>query len=181
MPFLTTPFAGLLIYEPRVLRDERGYFTESYNLRECEAAGILRPFVQDNQAYSHYGVVRGLHYQCGAHAQAKLVRVLHGEVQDVVVDLRPDSATYGQSYAILLSADNMRQLYVPRGFAHGYAVLSPEAVFFYKCDHFYHRESEGGIHPADPGLAIDWGIPAAEQIISEKDRHLPGFGRHRQP
>jgi dTDP-4-dehydrorhamnose 3,5-epimerase len=179
MPFQSTPLPGLMVFEPAVFRDERGYFTESYNARVFEDAGILAQFVQDNQAFSRYGVVRGLHYQCGAQAQAKLVRVFHGEVLDVVVDLRTDSPTYGHSFSIRLSGENMLQLFVPRGFAHGYSVLSPEAVFFYKCDHYYHRESEGGIHPLDPGLPIDWGLPPDQMIISEKDRDLPVFGNHR--
>jgi dTDP-4-dehydrorhamnose 3,5-epimerase len=179
MPFLPTPIEGLLLYQPHVIRDERGYFTESYNARIFLEAGIHSDFVQDNQARSKYGVIRGLHYQCGQQAQAKLVRVVQGAVLDVVVDLRDGSPTYGQSYTVELSEENMLQLYVPRGFAHGYAVISPEAVFFYKCDHFYDRESEGGIHPEDPALGIDWGIPEQERILSTKDMGLPSFGQHR--
>lgn len=179
MPFQSTPLPGLLVYEPQVFHDERGYFMESYNAGVFREAGIDAHFVQDNQARSQYGVIRGLHYQCGDRAQAKLVRVLQGEVLDVVVDLRPESPTFGRHYAIRLSAENRLQLFVPRGFAHGYAVLSPEAVFFYKCDNFYHRPSEGGLHPFDPSLAIDWEIPPAQRILSEKDRHLPGLGHHR--
>lgn len=179
MPFQSTPFPGLLVYEPQVFHDERGYFMESYNAGVFREAGIDAHFVQDNQARSQYGVIRGLHYQCGEYAQAKLVRVLQGEVLDVVVDLRQDSPTYGRHFAIRLSEENRLQLFVPRGFAHGYAVLSHEAVFFYKCDNFYHRPSEGGLHPFDPSMEVDWGIPPAQRILSEKDRMLPEFGNHR--
>ncbi|HRW75718.1 MAG: dTDP-4-dehydrorhamnose 3,5-epimerase [Saprospiraceae bacterium] len=179
MPFDATPIQDLFLYSPDLYRDERGYFTESYNARLFREHGIDAVFVQDNQARSAYGVIRGLHYQTGASMQAKLVRVLEGVVLDVVVDLRPDSATYGRTYAVELSAENMLQLFVPRGFAHGYSVLSETAVFFYKCDNFYDRASEGGIHPEDPGLQIDWGIPAGKRIISAKDMALPYFGDHR--
>ncbi len=179
MAFVETPIQDLLLYTPDVFRDERGYFTESYNRRTFSAQGLTTAFVQDNQALSQYGVIRGLHYQTGASMQAKLVRVFEGRVLDVVVDLRPDSRTYGEVYAVELNTDNMLQLVVPRGFAHGYSVLSEKAVFFYKCDNFYNRESEGGIHPEDPGLNIDWGIPVADRIISEKDRILPFFGEHK--
>lgn len=179
MPFLPTPIEGLLIFEPAIYADERGYFTESYNKHVFAEAGITGEFVQDNQALSQFGVVRGLHYQCGVHAQAKLVRVLQGEVLDVVVDLRIGSPTYGEVYSLLLSEDNKRQLYVPKGFAHGYSVLSSQAVFFYKCDQFYNKESEGGIHPEDPALPIDWCIPSGDRIISSKDHNLPFFGHHR--
>ena len=137
------------------------------------------PFVQDNQAKSTRGVLRGLHYQIGEAAQAKLVRVLKGEVLDVVVDIRPDSPTYGQHYSVLLSAENQQQLYVPRGFAHGYIVLSEEAIFFYKCDNFYAKDQEGGIRYNDPQLNIDWMLPPEELILSEKDQGLPSFGEHR--
>ena len=131
-----------------------------------------------NQARSTYGVLRGLHYQCGEHAQAKLVRVLEGEVLDIAVDLRAGSPTYGQWYSVLLSAENQKQLFVPRGFAHGYVVLSPTAEFFYKCDNFYHKASEGGIRFDDPVLGIDWGLPARDVLLSEKDGQLPTFGNH---
>ena len=178
MPFIDTPIEGLFLFEPTVHRDERGYFTEAYNETVFEAKGISTHFVQDNQAASSYGVIRGLHYQRGMHAQAKLVRVIVGEVLDVVVDLRPGSSSFGQSYAVLLSDQNFRQLYVPKGFAHGYSVLSETAVFFYKCDAYYHRESEGGIYPLDETLCIDWQIPPHAQIISEKDLHLPYFNHH---
>ncbi len=180
MPFLETPLPGLVIFEPNVWADDRGYFFEAYNQQVFASAGLHVEFVQDNQARSTYGVLRGLHYQAAPHAQAKLVRVLEGEVLDVVVDLRPHSPTYGQSYKVRLSAANKRQLFVPRGFAHGYAVLSPSAEFFYKCDNFYVRESEGGIRFDDPQLAIDWELPAGDILLSEKDQQLPAFGHHRQ-
>jgi len=179
MPFMDTPLPGLKVFEPRVFEDERGYFFEAYNQRVFESAGIDVSFVQDNQARSTYGVVRGLHYQVGAFAQAKLVRVTEGEVLDVVVDIRPDSPTYGQWFSLRLSAANQRQLLIPRGFAHGYAVLSPTAVFFYKCDNFYSKENEGGIRYDDPSIGIDWEIPERERILSEKDKGLPLFAQHR--
>lgn len=179
MPFHNTPIQDLLLFEPNILTDPRGYFYEAYNQREFAAAGIHQPFVQDNQARSTYGVLRGLHYQVGEQAQAKLVRVIEGEVLDVAVDLRSDSHTYGQWYSVRLSATNQRQLYVPRGFAHGYAVLSPTVVFFYKCDNFYAKSEEGGIRFNDPGLAIDWELPAEDILLSEKDALLPDFGQHR--
>ena len=178
MSFTETPLSGLLVFEPNVHRDERGYFFESYNAHTFKAAGIETTFVQDNQARSTYGVLRGLHYQCGEHAQAKLVRVLEGEVLDVAVDLRIGSPTYGQWYSVLLSAENQKQLFVPRGFAHGYVVLSRTAEFFYKCDNFYHKASEGGIRFDDPALGIDWGLPAHDVLLSEKDSLLPSFGNH---
>lgn len=178
MPFVETPLADLLLFEPRIFEDARGYFYESYNQQTFEAAGIVRPFVQDNQARSTYGVIRGLHYQKPPMAQAKLVRVLEGEVLDVVVDLRPTSATYGQVYRVILSAENQRQLYVPRGFAHGYSVLSPTATFFYKCDNFYAKAQEAGIAYNDATLAIDWEVPVSAALVSEKDLCLPAFGAH---
>ncbi|MCB0707180.1 MAG: dTDP-4-dehydrorhamnose 3,5-epimerase [Saprospiraceae bacterium] len=178
MPFFDTPITGLMLFEPRVFEDERGYFFESFNERTFQDAGILTHFVQDNQARSSFGVLRGLHYQTGHSAQAKLVRVLEGEVLDVAVDLRPGSDTYGQSYSVRLSASNKKQLFVPRGFAHGYLVLSPTAEFFYKCDNFYDREAEAGIRFDDPALAIDWEFDYQKLILSEKDRLLPEFGQH---
>lgn len=179
MPFIETHFPGLLIFEPRIFGDDRGYFFESFNQKIFEEKGINTNFVQDNQARSGYGVLRGLHYQSGEFAQAKLVRVLEGMVLDVVVDLRPDSPTYGQHYSIELSAENKRQLYVPRGFAHGYVVLSETAEFFYKCDNFYNKESEGGLIYNDPSLAIDWKIEQDKALLSDKDTQLPTFGNHR--
>jgi len=179
MPFTQTGIDGLLIFDPKVWKDERGYFYEAYNAHTFAQVGIERPFVQDNQARSVRGVLRGLHYQIPPFAQAKLVRVLEGEVLDVVVDLRDNSATYGQTYSVRLSAENKRQFYVPRGFAHGYVVLSETAEFFYKCDNFYSKPHEGGIIFNDPSLNIDWQLPAEELIISDKDQVLPKFGKHR--
>lgn len=174
MNFIESPLKGCFILEPKVFHDDRGYFLESFNQNTFnQGIGSEVTFVQDNQSYSSRGVLRGLHYQCGTHAQAKLVRVLEGEVLDVAVDLRPDSETYGQSYTIVLSAENKKQFYIPRGFAHGFLVTSPTATFFYKCDNFYNKESEGGIIYNDPALGIDWGIPAQELIISDKDTVLP--------
>jgi len=180
MPFFNTPIDGLIIFEPQVWGDERGYFFEAFNQNTFEEAGIRRPFVQDNQARSSYGVLRGLHYQVGAFAQAKLVRVIEGEVLDVAVDLRKESPTYGQWYSIRLSAENKKQLYVPRGFAHGYVVLSPTAEFFYKCDNFYSKPHEGGIKYDDPTLDIDWKLAHDDVILSEKDLELPALGKHRK-
>ena len=179
MPVSTTPIADLLVFEPRVFPDDRGYFYESYNRRTWEEVGVHLDFVQDNQARSTRGVLRGLHYQVGEMAQSKLVRVTEGEVLDVVVDLRPHSPTYGQSYSVLLSAENKRQLFVPRGFAHGYVVLSETAEFFYKCDNYYSRPHEGGLRFDDPALNIDWQIPVADLSLSDKDRLWPKFGEHR--
>lgn len=178
MPFSQTPIPDLLVFEPNVWPDERGYFFESYNRRTWEAAGLHVDFVQDNQARSTKGVLRGLHYQTGPMAQAKLVRVVEGEVLDVVVDIREDSPTYGQWYGIHLSADNKRQLFVPRGFAHGYLVLSDTAEFVYKCDNFYSKAHEGGLRYDDPGLNIDWEFDLNAVLVSEKDLALPGFGAH---
>ena len=179
MPFNDTPIPGLKLFDPKVWEDERGYFYESYNQRTFAEAGIDAHFVQDNQARSVRGVLRGLHYQIAPFEQAKLVRVLEGEVLDVAVDLRPGSPTYGQSYEVVLSADNKRQLFVPRGFAHGYVVLSVTAEFFYKCDNFYSKAHEGGVRFDDPRLQIDWKLRPEELILSDKDRELPAFGAHR--
>jgi dTDP-4-dehydrorhamnose 3,5-epimerase len=179
MPFIQTEIPGLLIFEPQVWPDERGYFYESYNRSTWEAAGLDVDFVQDNQARSTRGVLRGLHYQVEDMAQAKLVRVVEGEVLDVVVDLRVKSPTYGRWLGVLLSAENKRQLFVPRGFAHGYLVLSDTAEFVYKCDNYYSKAHEGGLRFDDPTLQIDWGIPHDQLIVSEKDQALPFFGQHR--
>ena len=181
MPFHKTAIPGLLIFEPKVLGDDRGYFFESYNERTFrEEAGLNVQFVQDNQAFSTFGVLRGLHFQTGAFAQAKLVRVLQGEVLDVAVDIREDSPTCGHSSACILSAENKRQLFVPRGFAHGYVVLSPTAEFFYKCDNFYSKPHEGGIRPDCPVLGIDWQIDMTQAVIAERDRNFPSFGEHKR-
>lgn len=173
MPFLNTGFPGLLVYEPKVFHDERGYFYESYNQRVFAQEGLEFDFVQDNQARSVYGVVRGLHYQAPPHAQTKLVRVLEGAILDVVVDLRRGSPSFGKTFSIELSAENKKQLLVPKGFAHGYSVLSPTSEVMYKCDAFYHKESESGIKPTDDLLNIDWKVPAHKMILSAKDMELP--------
>ncbi len=178
MGFIPTEFEGLVLWEPRVHRDERGYFCETYREDVFEAGSIGVRFVQDNEAQSVRGVLRGLHYQTGASAQAKLVRVVSGEVLDVAVDLRPGSKTYGRHFAVQLSATNHLQMFIPRGFAHGYVVLSKSAVFQYKCDNYYDSKAEAGLCFDDPSLGIDWILPAAELIISEKDRRWPVFGAH---
>lgn len=174
MTFLETKLKGCFIIEPAIFQDDRGYFMESYNEKKfSQIVGQQVHFVQDNQSFSTKGVLRGLHYQCGEFAQAKLVRVLQGEVLDVAVDIRPDSATYGQYEAVILSAENQKQFFVPRGFAHGFLVLSETATFFYKCDNFYNAASEGGIVYNDANLAIDWKTPLNDLIISSKDIALP--------
>lgn len=171
-----TKLKGCFIIEPAIFKDSRGYFFESFNEKKFNAlTGQSGYFVQDNQSASTYGVIRGLHFQKGEHAQAKLVRVLEGSVLDVAVDLRDGSETYGQWVSVELTADNNLQLYVPRGFAHGFSVLSETAVFAYKCDNNYNKESEGGIRHDDPVLGIDWGIPADQRSLSEKDLILPLF------
>lgn len=171
-----TKLKGCFILEPRKFEDERGYFFESFNEKIFnDLTQTTTHFVQDNQSYSKRGVIRGLHAQSGEHAQAKLVRVLKGEVIDVAVDARPNSPTFGQHVAVHLSAENNKQLFVPRGFLHGFSVLSEEAVFFYKCDNFYNKESEQGILYNSPELNIDWGIASGSEIISEKDIILPTF------
>ena len=175
MNFIETAIEGVFIIEPRIFADERGYFFESYSRAAFEAAGLHYDFVQDNQSKSVYGTVRGLHFQKGEHSQAKLVRVLEGTVLDVAVDLRRTSHTYGQYVAVELSAENNRQLLIPRGFAHGFSVLSETAVFAYKCDNPYCRESEGGIRFDDPALAIDWRIDPAKALTSDKDKRHPYF------
>lgn len=179
MPIIETGFPGLKIFEPRVWEDERGYFYESYNRKTFSEGGIHCDFVQDNQACSSFGVLRGLHYQVEPFEQAKLVRVIAGEVLDVVLDIRKDSPTQGKWFGIRLSAENKKQLFVPAGFAHGYIVLSRQAEFFYKCDNFYSREHEGGIFFNDARLNIDWELDPGKIIVSEKDKNLPLFGKHR--
>lgn len=173
MPFYKTGLPGLMIFEPAVLEDSRGYFFEAYNEKTFQDAGVVFKFVQDNQSSSSYGVIRGLHYQLNPYAQTKLVRVLQGTILDVAVDIRKSSPTAGQSFCIELSDDNKKQLVVPAGFAHGFSVLSERAVILYKCNKLYNKESEAGIIYNDPSLAIDWKIPAGKEIISEKDRGLP--------
>jgi dTDP-4-dehydrorhamnose 3,5-epimerase len=178
MPFIETPIDGLVIFEPKVWDDPRGYFYESYNQKTFADGGVTTIFVQDNQSKSTRGVLRGLHYQTAPMGQSKLVRVIDGEVLDVAVDIRPDSPTYGKWFSVRLSAKNKRQLFVPRGFAHGYVVLSKKAEFVYKCDNLYSKPNEGGIRFDDPTLNIDWVIDPSEVLLSEKDGVLPHFGKH---
>lgn len=174
MNFLPTKLEGCYVIEPKIINDDRGYFMESFNEQTFrQGTGTNVHFVQDNQSFSTKGVLRGLHYQTGEHAQAKLVRVLKGEVLDVAVDIRPESPTFGQYESVLLSGENQKQFFVPRGFAHGFLVLSESAIFFYKCDNFYNKESEGGILYNDPALQINWDFPDPELIISEKDKIQP--------
>lgn len=173
MPFIDTEFPGLKIFDPAVFSDSRGYFVETFNENTFKTVGINVRFVQDNESKSQYGVVRGLHYQQNPHAQAKLVRVISGEVLDVVVDIRKGSPTFGKIYEVILSGENKRQLFIPRGFAHGFSVLKNDTVFSYKCDNFYNKESEGGILLNDPTLAIDWRIPADQMLVSDKDKNNP--------
>ncbi len=175
MPFTITDFPGLIIYEPPVFEDERGFFFEGFNETTFREAGINVQWVQDNQSSSFHGVIRGLHYQLPPHAQTKLVRVLKGKVQDIVVDLREGSPTYGKSYSVVLSAKNKKQILIPKGFAHGFAVLSKKADILYKCDTFYNKTSEKGIKYDDPALNIDWSVLPEETIVSEKDLLLGSF------
>ncbi len=175
MPFIKTIFPGLEIFEPKVFEDSRGYFFESYNEKEFSAGGIDVSFVQDNQASSVFGVIRGLHYQLNPFAQTKLIRVLSGSIIDVAVDIRRNSPTYGMKFIIELSAENKKQLFIPKGFAHGYSVISETAEVFYKCDGFYNKESEGGIAYKDKSLNIDWKIPPGKENISEKDSKYPAL------
>ena len=173
MKAIKTEIPGVVLLEPEVFGDARGYFMERFSQRQFdELVGPVR-FVQDNESKSHYGVVRGLHFQKGEYAQAKLVSVVRGRVLDVAVDIRRGSPTFGRHVAALLDGENKRQLFIPRGFAHGFAVLSDEAVFQYKCDNFYAPQSEGAIVWNDPDLGIDWQLPAEEAILSPKDRAHP--------
>lgn len=176
MELIATKLKDCFILKPNVFTDARGYFFESYNRQQFELkTGLDVNFVQDNQAKSNYGIVRGLHFQVGEHAQAKLVRVLQGKVLDVVVDMRMDSPSYLQHISVELSADNNLQLFVPRGFAHGYSVLENDTIFFYKCDNYYHKESEGGVSYKDPFLNINWGISENDILVSDKDQLLPSL------
>ena len=170
-----TSIEGLMILEPKVFKDSRGYFYESFHKEDLSRHGIKYTFIQDNQSRSSYGVIRGLHYQKDPHAQAKLLRVTEGAVFDVAVDIRPGSSTYGKWFGVELSAENFLQLMIPGGFAHGMAVLSERATVLYKCDQYFHPESESGIRFDDPDLQIDWRIDPEKVIISEKDRILPYF------
>ena len=175
MEVIKTDIEGVVIIEPRIFRDDRGYFYESFSQREFEEKVCKTTFVQDNQSKSSYGVLRGLHFQKPPYCQSKLVRCIKGAVLDVAVDLRKGSPTFGKHVAVELTEENHRQLFVPRGFAHGFAVLSEEAVFQYKCDNFYNKESEGAIAWDDPELAIDWRIPADKALLSEKDKLNKGI------
>jgi dTDP-4-dehydrorhamnose 3,5-epimerase len=175
MPFINTDLPGLMIFEPDVFEDQRGYFFESYNQRLFKDNGITNHFVQDNQSSSQYGVIRGLHYQLSPYAQAKLVRVLRGAILDVVVDIRKGSPGFGKIFSIELSDKNRKQLFIPAGFAHGFSVLSENAEVTYKCDKFYDKKSEAGIRYNDAELKINWRIPADKQIVSPRDIELPLF------
>lgn len=177
--FLPTRIPDLFIFEPFVYKDNRGHFFESYNEQTFSQFGIHNRFVQDNQSFSTYGVIRGLHYQLDPHAQTKLVRVLQGRILDAAVDLRRSSKTFGETFSIELSSANKYQLLIPRGFAHGFSVLSETAEVSYKCDGLYNKESEGGIRYDDPRLNIDWQIPAGKAIVSAKDLDLPLFANSR--
>ncbi len=182
MNVIDTEIEGLKIIEPRIFGDARGYFFESFSVRDfTEQTGMQITFVQDNESKSRYGVVRGLHFQKPPYAQSKLVRVVSGTVLDVAVDIRKGSSTYGRYVAVELSGENHRQLFLPKGMAHGFAVLSDEVVFQYKCDEYYHPESEGAIAWDDPTLAIDWHLPKESVLLSEKDSHHPKFNEFVTP
>lgn len=170
MKIINTEIPGLVVIEPSVFEDHRGYFFVTFDRDKYIDAGIKKPFIQDNESKSVRGVVRGLHYQLGEFAQAKLVRVVQGKVYDVVVDLRKGSPTFGEWFGIELSDTNKKQLFVPRGFAHGFSVLSETAIFTYKCDNLYNKDSERSINPFDKKLNIDWKLDDSEQIVSEKDK-----------
>lgn len=171
MEVIKTDIEGVVIIEPRIFRDERGYFFESFSQREFQEKVCNTVFVQDNESKSSYGVLRGLHFQKPPYAQSKLVRVIKGAVLDVAVDIRKGSPTFGQHVAVELTEDNHRQFFIPRGFAHGFSVLTDEVIFQYKCDNFYAPQSEGALAWDDPDLGIDWRLPAEKVILSEKDRH----------
>lgn len=168
MQIIHTPIEGVVILEPRIFHDARGYFYESYNQQKLKELGIDVPFVQDNQSYSQKGVIRGLHFQKPPYAQAKLVRVIKGKVLDVAVDIRKNSPTYGQHCSVLLTGENHRQFFIPEGFAHGFVALEDDSIFTYKCSQFYHKESEMSIRYNDPTLNIDWGLEETP-IMTEKD------------
>lgn len=171
-----TGIEGLLVYTPTQYRDDRGYFQESVNVKAlADKLGYTPVFVQDNESFSTYGVIRALHSQSGEHAQAKLVRVIEGEVLDVVVDIRKGSVTYGKTFSVVLSAQNNKHMFVPRGFLHGFSVLSPQARFLYKCDNFFQPSAEVAVAYNDPELNIDWQLPKGVAVLSEKDRQNPLF------
>ena len=175
MKFIKTKLSGVMIIEPRIFEDDRGYFFESYSEIEFAKHGVKARFVQDNQSSSAYGVIRGLHSQSGAHSQAKLIRVLEGKILDVAVDIRKSSKTFGQYTAVELSAENKRQLFIPRDFLHGFSVLSKNAVIAYKCDNLYSKESELTVCYDDPDIGVDWQIPKDKVIVSDKDRAAKRF------
>ncbi|WP_297090696.1 dTDP-4-dehydrorhamnose 3,5-epimerase [uncultured Draconibacterium sp.] len=175
MKIIETGLPGLVVIEPRVFEDDRGYFFESYQRDRYLEAGIVKPFIQDNESRSVKGVVRGLHYQLGEASQAKLVRVVQGCVYDVAVDLRQGSPTFGKWFGLKIDENNKKQLYVPRGFAHGFSVLSETAIFTYKCDNVYNRDAERSINPFDEKLGINWQLGTEECIVSEKDTKAPSF------
>jgi dTDP-4-dehydrorhamnose 3,5-epimerase len=175
MKIIETPIAGLYIIEPRVFADERGYFFESFNETKFRENNLISKYVQDNESKSHYGVIRGLHYQLAPYDQTKLIRVVRGTVYDVAVDLREGSPTFGKWYGLIVSASNKKQFYIPKGFAHGFSVLSEYAIFSYKCDEVYHPHAERGIRFDDPSLNIDWRLPAELAVVSGKDKLLPAF------
>ena len=179
MAWIQTKFEGVWVFEPKIWNDERGYFYESYNASNLPNELKDISFVQDNEAKSTKGVLRGLHYQLPSYAQSKLVRCVIGEVLDVIVDVRPNSPTYGQHLSIILNEINKKQMFVPQGFAHGYLVLSETAIFAYKCDNYYAPSHEGGLLFSDPNLQIDWIMTQSEIIISEKDALLPVLGQHK--
>lgn len=181
MKFIETEFSGMYIIEPKLFGDSRGYFFESFNQKVFENYIPNTNFVQDNESKSKYGVIRGLHFQKPPYAQAKLVRVIKGAVLDVTLDIRVGSPTYGKCFSVELNEDNHRQLYIPRGFAHGFSVLSEQVIFQYKCDNFYAPESEGGLMWNDSDLAIDWQIPLEKAIISEKDQLNIAFSSFNSP
>lgn len=180
MDFSKTPIEGLLVLTPKVFTDNRGYFYESYNRRTLAEVGITAEFVQDNESFSAQNTLRGLHFQKPPFAQAKLVRVLEGTVWDVAVDLRRASPTFGQWFGVELSGENKKQFFIPRGFAHGFSVLSPTAKFAYKCDNYYNKASEGAVRFDDPELAIDWKIDLSKAVLSEKDLQNPVFGAYKK-
>lgn len=176
MQIINTHLEGCFIVQPRIYTDSRGYFYECFNQKKfAEATGHDIPFVQDNESFSTYGILRGLHAQSGQFAQSKLVRVIEGEVLDVAVDVRPTSSTFGEHLSLILSGENKKQLFIPRGFLHGFVVLSEQAVFAYKCDNYYQNDAEVGIRYNDPALNISWEIPREHIVLSEKDKHLPLF------
>lgn len=181
MNIIETPIKDLLIIEPKIWKDDRGYFFESYNQKALEEVGIVADFIQDNQSFSHAGALRGLHAQANPFSQGKLVRVIKGKVLDVAVDIRKKSPTYGQNYSIELSGENFRMLWIPPGFLHGFSTLEDHTIFSYKCTNLYHKESELGVIWNDEDLKIDWEIDAKDAILSVKDLALQNFKDFKSP